>query len=160
MEKKKNFLVRLSQLRFCKPIGNNNCHLSLSAWGVSELCGLLPIITRENDQCGPFIGVTMVDALNGGSGRIVPIVLPRQHSTQSNPDEMSSGPEQFESNVDEHNSVEQEQTEQQSTKVVAAGRKTRSGAETTECLEIPCLNELGLYALPTEGDGILIFCFR
>lgn len=22
-----------------------------------------------------------------------------------------------------------------------------------ECLEIPCLNELGLYALPTEGDG-------
>lgn len=115
----------------------------------------LSIITRENDQCGPFIGVTMADALNGGSGRIVPIVLPRQHSTKSNPDEMSSVSEQFESNVDEDNSLEQ--AEQQSSQVVAAGRKTRSGAaETTECLEIPCLNELGLYALPTEGDGILI----
>lgn len=35
-----------------------------------------------------------------------------------------------------------------------ASKRTRNKLfEEAECLEIPCLNQLGLYALPTEGDG-------
>lgn len=92
----------------------------------------------------------MADASNGGSGRIVPIVMPH-----SNPDEMphsvteGGSPQQFEATVDEK--------DQQPTNKAASGRKsTRNGTAEAECLEIPCLNELGLYALPTEGDGTIL----
>lgn len=76
----------------------------------------------------------MADVPNGG--RIVPIVTTaRQHYSSSPTNEaMANAP-------------------QQPSEKVKLPRNTRSKTMEAETLEIPCLNELGLYALPTEGDG-------
>lgn len=98
----------------------------------------------------------MADASNGGSGRIVPIIMPR-----SNPDPMPLSVNEVEVNGSETEPQQQQEEElqkqellQQSNKAASGRKPTRNGimAE-AESLEIPCLNELGLYALPTEGDG-------
>lgn len=73
----------------------------------------------------------MADGTEGG-GRIVPIVSRSQSSPKA--------PE-------------------------AVSKRTRKGKRNglfsePECLHIPCLDDLGLYALPTEGDGNYCFlCF-
>ncbi|RAK79928.1 OTU domain-containing protein [Aspergillus fijiensis CBS 313.89] len=80
----------------------------------------------------------MADVPNGG--RIVPIVAaPRQHYS-STPAVESVG--------------DQPQPQPRPSK---SSRSTRQKAAEAECLEIPCLNELGLYALPTEGDGNCLY---
>ncbi|OOF94602.1 hypothetical protein ASPCADRAFT_208246 [Aspergillus carbonarius ITEM 5010] len=80
----------------------------------------------------------MADVPNGG--RIVPIVTTaRQHYSSSPTNEaMANAP-------------------QQPSEKVKLPRNTRSKTMEAETLEIPCLNELGLYALPTEGDGNCLY---
>ena len=95
----------------------------------------------------------MADASN--RGRIVPIVMPPQQQQQHHHSSSSSSSE------DSSQSFQQKQKQQQKTSqkpenqpTQVPSKKTRNKIlETAECLEIPCLNELGLYALPTEGDG-------
>ena len=93
----------------------------------------------------------MADASN--RGRIVPIVMPPQqqpHSFSSWSSEDSS--QSCQQNQHEQQQKTSQKPEQQPTQV--PNKKTRNKIlEAAECLEIPCLNELGLYALPTEGDG-------
>jgi len=86
----------------------------------------------------------MADVSNGG--RIVPIVTPTptvevQVQQQETPPNESQPQEQ-----QEQKKLEKRQQPK---------KKTRKNSifEDAEVLEIPCLNELGLYALPTEGDG-------
>lgn len=94
----------------------------------------------------------MADASNGGSGRIVPIIMPR-----SNPDPMPLSVNEVEVNGSETEPQQQQEEEllQQSNKAASGRKLTRNNGVMAEAesLEIPCLNELGLYALPTEGDG-------
>ncbi|PYH91762.1 hypothetical protein BO71DRAFT_384876 [Aspergillus ellipticus CBS 707.79] len=79
----------------------------------------------------------MADVQNGG--RIVPIVAtPRQHSSSPADDSISK----------------QHQPQSDDMK---SNRKPRSKPAETESLELPCLKELGLYALPTEGDGNCLY---
>ncbi|KKK22962.1 hypothetical protein P175DRAFT_077714 [Aspergillus ochraceoroseus IBT 24754] len=85
----------------------------------------------------------MADVPQGG--RIVPIIAPHQHgppdaSFISNPEHHQEQPEQFPQLTQSRRS-----------------RYTRVKAAETECLELECLNELGLYALPTEGDGNCLY---
>lgn len=83
----------------------------------------------------------MADVSNGG--RIVPIVTPDQ------PLPRVQEIQQINENAKEQQSEQQQEQQQQ-----PKARKTRNKLlETAEVLEIPCLNELRLYALPTEGDG-------
>ncbi|PWY96604.1 OTU-like cysteine protease [Aspergillus sclerotioniger CBS 115572] len=80
----------------------------------------------------------MADVPNGG--RIVPIVTTaRQHYSSSPTNEVMV------------------KTPQQPSEKVKLPRNTRSKTMEAETLEIPCLNELGLYALPTEGDGNCLY---
>ncbi|RAL14055.1 OTU domain-containing protein [Aspergillus homomorphus CBS 101889] len=80
----------------------------------------------------------MADVPNGG--RIVPIIAaPRQHYSSSPADEL----------------VNTQPLPQ--SKTSKSSRSTRIKTAEAECLEIPCLNELGLYALPTEGDGNCLY---
>lgn len=80
----------------------------------------------------------MADASNGG-GRIVPIVRPEEDALQPCPQPPPS---------------QKSQQEPQGLQQPKASKKMRNKLfETAESLEIPCLNQLGLYALPTEGDG-------
>jgi len=86
----------------------------------------------------------MADVSNGG--RIVPIVTPTptvEVQEQETPPSESPQPQ------------EEEQELKKLGKRQQPRRKTRKNSifEDAEVLEIPCLNELGLYALPTEGDG-------
>lgn len=89
----------------------------------------------------------MADVSNGG--RIVPIVTPTPTPTvevqvqQETPPSESPKPQ------------EEAQEQAKPEKRQQPKRKTRKNSifEDAEVLEIPCLNDLGLYALPTEGDG-------
>ncbi|KAE8146402.1 hypothetical protein BDV25DRAFT_162581 [Aspergillus avenaceus] len=99
----------------------------------------------------------MTDVPTGG--RIVPVVEARQHYSISSADEATvdhqhqpvqaqipqSQPQQ------QGNQIPRHQSQSKSTK------STRSKNAETECLELPCLNKLGLYALPTEGDGNCLY---
>lgn len=81
----------------------------------------------------------MADASNGG-GRIVPVVRPEEDAPQSCPPPTAP--------------LQRPQQESQDMQQPKASKRTRNKLfEEAECLEIPCLNQLGLYALPTEGDG-------
>ncbi|KAL3464290.1 hypothetical protein BJX64DRAFT_100751 [Aspergillus heterothallicus] len=80
----------------------------------------------------------MADVQKGG--RIVPIIAPHPHS-------LSNG-----SLVNEVKHVKQ-QPDEPPQDSQPRGPRTRRGKIDTECLELPCLSQLGLYALPTEGDG-------
>ncbi|KAA8652472.1 hypothetical protein EYZ11_009266 [Aspergillus tanneri] len=83
----------------------------------------------------------MADLPNGG--RIVPIVSPaRQRYALTPPD-------------DEVEVKDSQQLPQLSES--RPSKHTRSKTVETECLELPCLTELGLYALPTEGDGNCLY---
>ncbi|RAL06144.1 OTU domain-containing protein [Aspergillus ibericus CBS 121593] len=80
----------------------------------------------------------MADVPNGG--RIVPIVATaRQHYSGSSTNEVM------------------DKAHQQPSEKLKASRNSRSKIMEAETLEIPCLNELGLYALPTEGDGNCLY---
>ncbi|BCR88563.1 OTU domain-containing protein [Aspergillus chevalieri] len=90
----------------------------------------------------------MADVSNGG--RIVPIVTPTptvEVQEQETPPSESPQPQ------------EEEQELKKLGKRQQPRRKTRKNSifEDAEVLEIPCLNELGLYALPTEGDGNCLY---
>ena len=79
----------------------------------------------------------MADAPNGG--RIVPIVTTaRQHYSSSPTDESMA------------------KTTPQTSQKTKMPRNARNKNAEAETLEIPCLNALGLYALPTEGDGNVV----
>ncbi|KAL2796332.1 hypothetical protein BJX66DRAFT_139923 [Aspergillus keveii] len=84
----------------------------------------------------------MADVQKGG--RIVPIIAPHPHS-------LSDG-----SLVNEikHRKQQPEELLQDSR---PREPKNRRGKIDTECLELPCLSQLGLYALPTEGDGNCLY---
>ncbi|KAI9928341.1 hypothetical protein MW887_002379 [Aspergillus wentii] len=80
------------------------------------------------------------------AGRIVPIVTPRQHYSNIPPEEAPV----------------QQQPQKQLPQLQNQPRPPRNNTRNSksaeaECLEIPCLNELGLYALPTEGDGNCLY---
>ncbi|GCB26883.1 OTU domain-containing protein DDB_G0284757 [Aspergillus awamori] len=80
----------------------------------------------------------MADAPNGG--RIVPIVTTaRQHYSSSPTDESMA------------------KTTPQTSQKTKMPRNARNKTAEAETLEIPCLNALGLYALPTEGDGNCLY---
>ncbi|KAI9376409.1 hypothetical protein BJX61DRAFT_530949 [Aspergillus egyptiacus] len=76
--------------------------------------------------------------------RIVPIVAPHHGSL---PD----------ASLTQEPKHEQQQLAQRPPEFRPRGpRNTRSKID-TECLELPCLTQLGLYALPTEGDGNCLY---
>lgn len=86
----------------------------------------------------------MADVHNGG--RIVPVMATRQpysNTPPSSSDEATS----------EQSSQETPQVLPQDRPQSRSSRTTRAKQTETECLELPCLKKLGLYALPTEGDG-------
>ncbi|KAL2830773.1 hypothetical protein BDW59DRAFT_140809 [Aspergillus cavernicola] len=78
------------------------------------------------------------------AGRIVPIIAPHHHSL----------PGVSPVNEPKHEKHQLEQLPRDSSS--GAPKNTRGKAE-TECLELACLNQLGLYALPTEGDGNCLY---
>lgn len=82
----------------------------------------------------------MTDLQKGG--RVVPIIAPRQHSHSD------GSPQLINDSGLERLAPEQGPREHPS----RASRNAR-GKLGTECLELPSLTRLGLYALPTEGDG-------
>ncbi|KAL2853276.1 hypothetical protein BJY01DRAFT_232357 [Aspergillus pseudoustus] len=84
----------------------------------------------------------MADVQKGG--RIVPIIAPHPHS-------LSHG-----SLVNEVKHEKQQPKELSQDSQSREPRNRRSKID-TECLELPCLNQLGLYALPTEGDGNCLY---
>ncbi|KAJ0425600.1 hypothetical protein BJY00DRAFT_183651 [Aspergillus carlsbadensis] len=84
----------------------------------------------------------MADVQKGG--RIVPIIAPHHHG-------LSDG-----SLVNEIKH-EKQQPEELSQDSQPRESKNRRGKIDTECLELPCLSQLGLYALPTEGDGNCLY---
>lgn len=81
---------------------------------------------------------TMADVPRGA--RIVPIIAPHHDSHFE------------ESSVNDHN-PENPPSEQSSQEDRPANSRTTRGKVETECLELASLTQLGLYALPTEGDG-------
>ncbi|KAL4887591.1 hypothetical protein BJY04DRAFT_4760 [Aspergillus karnatakaensis] len=84
----------------------------------------------------------MADVLK--TGRIVPIIAPHHHS----PSEGSL--------VNDPNPTK-EPPEQLSQDSLPRGPRTTRKKVDTECLELACLTQLGLYALPTEGDGNCLY---
>ncbi|KAL4919811.1 hypothetical protein BDW62DRAFT_199529 [Aspergillus aurantiobrunneus] len=84
----------------------------------------------------------MADAPKGA--RIVPIIAPlsQSHSEGSL------------INAPKHENLPPEQSSQEHRP--GSTRPTRNKAD-TECLELPSLTQLGLYALPTEGDGNCLY---
>lgn len=80
----------------------------------------------------------MADVPNGG--RIVPIVSParQQHQMYSLPSPPAEPDDQ-----PRHSQLSQS----------LPTSSTRPKPDDPACLKLPCLTELGLYALPTEGDG-------
>ncbi|KAF9894671.1 hypothetical protein FE257_006561 [Aspergillus nanangensis] len=88
----------------------------------------------------------MADVQNGG--RIVPLVTAPQHYSGSAPSHeplIRQHPQQMAP-------VPPRELSQSS-----SSRNTRSKIVETECLELPCLKKLSLYALPTEGDGNCLY---
>ncbi|KAL4979562.1 hypothetical protein BDW66DRAFT_104320 [Aspergillus desertorum] len=87
----------------------------------------------------------MADVPKGG--RIVPIIAPRHHSH----------PERSLQAINDIDPKHEKPSEQGPQECRRRGLKnTRSKAD-TECLKLPSLTELGLYALPTEGDGNCLY---
>ncbi|KAL4872600.1 hypothetical protein BDV12DRAFT_134353 [Aspergillus spectabilis] len=84
----------------------------------------------------------MADVLK--AGRIVPIIAPHHHSH-------SEG-----SLVTDSNLTKQPPEQLSQASLPREPRTTRRKID-TECLELACLTELGLYALPTEGDGNCLY---
>ncbi|KAH8425438.1 OTU domain-containing protein [Aspergillus melleus] len=85
----------------------------------------------------------MADVPNGG--RIVPIVSPARQQRYSLP----SPPAE----------LDEVQHSQQIPQLTQSNppRSMRPKPEDAASLKLPCLNELGLYALPTEGDGNCLY---
>ncbi|KAL5341683.1 hypothetical protein BJX70DRAFT_43214 [Aspergillus crustosus] len=84
----------------------------------------------------------MADVLK--AGRIVPILAPHHHTTSegslvNNPSPTTQPPEQL------------------SQDSLHRGPRTARRKVDTECLELDSLTQLGLYALPTEGDGNCLY---
>ncbi|KAL5357254.1 hypothetical protein BJX96DRAFT_144148 [Aspergillus floccosus] len=90
----------------------------------------------------------MADVHNGG--RIVPVMATRQpysNTPPSSSDEATS----------EQSSQETPQMLSEDRPQSRSSRITRTKQTETECLELPCLKKLSLYALPTEGDGNCLY---
>ncbi|KAL4753714.1 hypothetical protein BDW72DRAFT_168480 [Aspergillus terricola var. indicus] len=85
----------------------------------------------------------MADVPKGG--RIVPIIAPRHNDHPEGSLQAINDPK---------HEKPQEQGPQESRR--RGPKHTRSKAD-TECLELPSLTQLGLYALPTEGDGNCLY---
>ncbi|KAL2862331.1 OTU domain-containing protein [Aspergillus lucknowensis] len=77
-------------------------------------------------------------------GRIVPIIAPPHH-------DFADG-----SLISDIKHEKQQPEELPQDPRAQESRNTRSKLD-TECLELPCLSQLGLYALPTEGDGNCLY---
>ena len=101
----------------------------------------------------------MTDVPTGG--RIVPVVEAHQHYSIRPADEavaeqrpptqqLPAHPPQPHQEDDSDGRSSQKLPPQSQVK---SSKNTRSKNAETECLELPCLSKLGLYALPTEGDG-------
>lgn len=101
----------------------------------------------------------MTDVPTGG--RIVPVIEAHQHYSISPADEavadqhpptqqLTTQPPQPQQEEDSDGRSSQKLPSQSQAK---SSKSTRSKNAETECLELPCLSKLGLYALPTEGDG-------
>lgn len=74
------------------------------------------------------------------SGKPIPVTMPRQKRSSATP---VSEPELSRAKKRRHVSNH-----------TRSSRTARSQTAETESLELPSLNERGLYALPTEGDGM------
>ncbi|CBF90043.1 predicted protein [Aspergillus nidulans FGSC A4] len=85
----------------------------------------------------------MADVPKGG--RIVPIIAPRHNDHPEGSLQAINDPK---------HEKPPEQGPQESRR--RGPKNTRSKAD-TECLELPSLTQLGLYALPTEGDGNCLY---
>ncbi|KAE8391949.1 hypothetical protein BDV23DRAFT_152354 [Aspergillus alliaceus] len=105
----------------------------------------------------------MTDVPTGG--RIVPVVEAHQHYSISPADEavadqprslqlFTTQPPQLPQEEDSDEPSDQKLPPHSQAK---SSKTTRSKNAETECLELPCLNKLGLYALPTEGDGNCLY---
>ncbi|KAE8351525.1 hypothetical protein BDV28DRAFT_158654 [Aspergillus coremiiformis] len=110
----------------------------------------------------------MTDVPTGG--RIVPVVKAHQHYYSISPaDEVVAiqhqpaqqlttqppQPQQEQEQEEDSDGRSDQKTQPQSQ--AKSSRSTRSKNVETESLELPCLNKLGLYALPTEGDGNCLY---
>ncbi|GAB1204675.1 hypothetical protein APSETT445_003338 [Aspergillus pseudonomiae] len=105
----------------------------------------------------------MTDVPTGG--RIVPVVEAHQHYSIRPADEavaeqrpptqqLPARPPQPQQEDDSDGRSSQKLPPQSQVK---SSKNTRSKNAETECLELPCLSKLGLYALPTEGDGNCLY---
>ncbi|KAB8257301.1 hypothetical protein BDV32DRAFT_127595 [Aspergillus pseudonomiae] len=105
----------------------------------------------------------MTDVPTGG--RIVPVVEAHQHYSIRPADEavaeqrpptqqLPAHPPQPHQEDDSDGRSSQKLPPQSQVK---SSKNTRSKNAETECLELPCLSKLGLYALPTEGDGNCLY---
>ncbi|PKY03685.1 hypothetical protein P168DRAFT_297581 [Aspergillus campestris IBT 28561] len=102
----------------------------------------------------------MADIPHGG--RIVPIVDTPQSSTNSTTPSSSSFTSSSSSTSSDDASVDlpplqKKHHKHRSARPSKPTRKTRTMTVEPECLELSCLKELDLYALPTEGDGNCLY---
>ncbi|PWY84863.1 hypothetical protein BO70DRAFT_289623 [Aspergillus heteromorphus CBS 117.55] len=99
----------------------------------------------------------MADVQNGG--RIVPIVATPRQLSRSSTDDSLSKPLQSpsEPHPEAQAQVQAQVQAQPPSEDMKSNRKSRSKTTEAESLELACLKELDLYALPTEGDGNCLY---
>ncbi|KAL4889463.1 hypothetical protein BDV59DRAFT_186588 [Aspergillus ambiguus] len=90
----------------------------------------------------------MADVQNGG--RIVPVL--------ASPQPYSNSPPSSDEAISERSSQQTPPSQSQDRPLSrSSSRTTRTKPTESECLVLPCLDKLGLYALPTEGDGNCLY---
>lgn len=119
---------------------SGDCVHSLALCSFLPPSSVLPLNTNEGPSSPRPLSI-MANPIH--RGRIIPIVMSRQNSPTSPPNEAQPA-------------IPQKQPRQSPPAQSTSSRITRSRTAQTTCLELSSLNERGLYALPTEGDGMFM----